>query len=622
MANTSRSTLIVAGNGMVGHRLLEALVEKGATDQWDIVAFAEEPRPAYDRVALSSLFSGSTPDEIALPSATSSPTPTPSPTVHLGERVASVDRQAHQVVSSTGRRVAYDALVLATGSTPFVPPIPGHDAAGCFVYRTIEDVEAIKAWAADCRVGVVIGGGLLGLEAANALVHLGLVTHVVELAPRLMPVQVDDGGGDALRRHIAALGVTVHTGCRSTEVLTWAARGRPGGRAGGARRVAGLRLDDGKELVSSLVVFSAGIRPRDELARAAGLEVGKRGGVVVDEACRTSDPAIFAIGECALVAGRTWGLVSPGYQMAKVVADRLMEGDSTFTGADCSTKLKLLGVDVASFGDAHGEAPGTESLTFADARAPIYRKLVLDTADGRVVGGVLVGDASGYTELAAMAQGFMTTPAEPAALVLPVGVAGASSGARGAGVAGLSGSATICNCENVSKGAICAAVTDGGATDVAGVRSATKAGTGCGGCLPLLADLVDDELGRAGVAVSKALCEHFAYSRQELFDIIRAEELASFSDLLARRGTGRGCEICKPAVASMLASMGSGYILDAAQAALQDTNDHFLANLQRDGTYSVIPRVPGGEITPEQLITLGEVARDFGLYSKITGGQR
>jgi len=630
MANTPRSTLVVAGNGMVGHRLLEALVEKGATDQWDIVTFAEEPRPAYDRVALSSLFSGSSPDEIALPAPSSAATP--GLTVHLGERVASVDRQARQVVSSIGRRVTYDALVLATGSAPFVPPIPGHDAAGCFVYRTIDDVEAIKAWATDCRVGVVIGGGLLGLEAANALVHLGLVTHVVELAPRLMPVQVDDGGGDALRRHIQALGVTVHTGCRSAEVLTWAARGRPGGgtgmgggpgsRTGSARRVAGLRLDDGKELVSSLVVFSAGIRPRDELARACGLEVGERGGVVVDEACRTSDPAIFAIGECALVAGRTWGLVSPGYQMAKVVADRLMDGSSTFTGADCSTKLKLLGVDVASFGDAHGEAPGTESLTFADARAPIYRKLVLDTADGRVVGGVLVGDASGYTELAAMAQGFMTTPSEPAALVLPVGVAGASTGARGAGVAGLSESATICNCENVSKGSICAAVSDGGATDVAGIKSATKAGTGCGGCLPLLADLVDDELSRAGVAVTKHLCEHFAYSRQELFDIVRAEELTSFSKLLAKRGTGRGCEVCKPAVASMLASTGSGYILDAAQAALQDTNDHFLANLQRDGTYSVIPRVPGGEITPEQLITLGEVARDFGLYSKITGGQR
>ncbi len=620
MASTPRRTLVVAGHGMVGQRLVETLAERGAADRWDVVVFGEEPRAAYDRVALSSLFAGAAPDDIALPSS-----PAPALTLHLGERVVSIDREAHQVVSSAGRRVAYHALVLATGSAPFVPPIPGHDAAGCFVYRTIEDVEAIKAWAAGCRVGVVIGGGLLGLEAANALRHLGLVTHVVELAPRLMPVQVDDGGGEALRRHIQALGVTVHTGCRSAEVLTWAARGGAGGspetKARGARRVAGLRLDDGTELVAGMVVFSAGIRPRDELARSAGLEVGQRGGVVVDEACRTPDPAVYAIGECALVAGRTWGLVSPGYQMARVVADRLMGGEATFTGADCSTKLKLLGVDVASFGDAHGEAAGTESLTFADARAPVYRKLVLDTSDGRVVGGVLVGDASGYTELAAMAQGFMTTPSEPAALVLPVG-AGISTGARGAGVAGLAGCSTICNCENVSKDAICSAITDDGVTDVAGVKAATRAGTGCGGCLPLLADLVADELGRAGVALSNHLCEHFAYSRQELFDIIRAEELFTFSDLLARRGTGRGCEVCKPAVASMLASLGSGYILDAHQAGLQDTNDHFLANLQRDGTYSVVPRVPGGEITPARLVVLGEVARDFGLYAKITGAQR
>ncbi len=604
-----RRTLIVAGHGMVGNRLVETLLERGFNDQWNLVVFAEEPRPAYDRVALSSLFAGAREEELSLcrPGLVS----TPNLRLHLGESVRSIDRTEHAVTSSSGRRVGYDALVLATGSAPFVPPIPGTDAAGCFVYRTIDDVEAIRAWVKHCQVGVVIGGGLLGLEAANALVSLGLTTHVVELAPRLMPLQVDGGGGSALRRQIEGLGVTVHTGSRSAEVLTWAARARS------PRRVSGIRLDGGSDLVAGIVVFSAGIRPRDELARQAGLAVGERGGITVDSGCVTSDPAIFAIGECAHVAGRTWGLVSPGYQMARVVADRLTGvPEACFTGADLSTKLKLLGVDVASFGDAHGEAPGSEALCFSDARSNIYRKLVVDVTDGRVLGGVLVGDASGYTELAAMAQGMMSTPSELASMVLPAG-AEAGTGARRAGVGALSGASTICNCENVCKDAICTAIL-AGATEVSAVKSATRAGTGCGACVPLLVDLLAD----SGAGPSRHLCEHFSYTRQELFDIVAVEHITSFSALLASRGTGRGCEICKPAVASMLASLGGGYILDGEQASLQDTNDHFLANMQRDGTYSVIPRVPGGEITPAKLIVLGQLAAEFGLYTKITGAQR
>lgn len=604
-----RRTLVVAGHGMVGHRLVETLVERGFSEHTDVVVFSEEPRPAYDRVALSSLFAGKTPEELSL--LRPGFVPATGLSLHLGESVSGIDRRAKVVTSSSGRRVAYDTLVLATGSAPFVPPIPGTDAAGCFVYRTIPDVEAIKAWAAQRQVGVVIGGGLLGLEAANALLQLGLRTHVVELAPRLMPLQVDDGGGLALRRQMEGLGVMVHPSSRSAEVLTWAARARS------PARVRGIRLDDSSELAAGMVVFSAGIRPRDELARAAGLAVGERGGVSVDEACATSDPSIYAIGECALAVGRVWGLVSPGYQMARVVADRLTGvPDAAFTGADLSTKLKLCGVDVASFGDAHGTAPGAEGILFSDARANIYRKLVVDVTDGRVLGGVLVGDASGYTQLAAMAQGTMSTPDELAAMVLPAGAA-AGAGARLAGVGALSGSSTICNCENVSKDSVCAAIALG-ASEVSAIKGATRAGTGCGACVPLLMDL----LAASGVEGARHLCEHFAHSRQELFDIVRVEHITSFAELLSSRGTGRGCEVCKPAVASMLASLGSGYILEGEQASLQDTNDHFLANMQRDGTYSVIPRVPGGEITPARLITLGEVAAEFGLYTKITGAQR
>ncbi|MGH9269498.1 MAG: nitrite reductase large subunit NirB, partial [Acidimicrobiales bacterium] len=571
---------------------------------------------AYDRVGLSSLFTGTSAEDLSLVS----------PgfydqlglRLYTGEAVAAIERDRQEVVTTTGRRVGYDALVLATGSYPFVPPVPGRDAAGCFVYRTIDDLEAIRAYAVSCRVGAVVGGGLLGLEAANALHSLSLETHVVEFCPRLMPVQVDDGGGAALRRRIEALGVVVHTGMQTSEIVV-----------GADGRVAAMRFaGDQGDLPADIVVFSAGIRPRDDLARGAGLEVGERGGVVVDEACRTSDPRIYAIGECALARGRIWGLVSPGYQMARVVADRVLGGDEAFEGADLSTKLKLMGVDVASFGDAFGTSEGAESLTYADPVGNVYKRLVVGppvparrgrAAPRPLIGGILVGDASMYTTLVQMARGEMPTPEDLDQLIVPAreGTGGQSP----AGVGALAETATVCSCNSVTKAAICGAIA-GGCHDVGALKSATRAGTGCGGCVPLVTDILRLELARAGVSLSTDVCEHFAYSRQELFDLVRVHRISSFSELVGGYGRGRGCEICKPAVASMLASMGSGYILAGEQAGLQDTNDHFLANLQRDGTYSVIPRVPGGEITPDQLITIGQVAKDFGLYTKITGGQR
>ncbi|MDP9402379.1 MAG: nitrite reductase large subunit NirB [Actinomycetota bacterium] len=602
-----RRTLVVAGHGMVGHKLLESLVERGGTERWDIVTFCEERRPAYDRVALSSFFTGTSAEELSL--VAPGFFDAAGLEIHLGDPLASIDRQAGKVVSARGTRVAYDALVLATGSYPFVPPVPGHDLPGCFVYRTIDDLEAIRAAAAGRRVGAVVGGGLLGLEAANALRSLGLETHVVEFAPRLMPVQVDDGGGSVLRRRIEALGVAVHTGMATKEIV-----------AGADGRVAAMRFAEGDDLPVDLVVFSAGIRPRDQLARDCGLEVGERGGVVVDEACRTSDPRIYAIGECAVAHGRTWGLVAPGYQMARVVADRLLGGDATFAGGDMSTKLKLMGIDVASFGDAFGATPAAQSITFSDPVANVYKRLVVSGDGARVLGGILVGDASMYPTLVQMARGDMPTPPRPDELVLPA----ASGDAATTGVDALAATATVCSCNNVTKGAICAAVASAGCTDLAGVKAATAAGTGCGGCVPLVTELLNGELRRAGVDVRRGLCEHFDHTRQELFELVRVQQMTSFSQVLAGHGRGLGCEVCKPAVASMLASLGrgSGYILDGEQASLQDTNDHFLANLQRDGTYSVVPRVPGGEITPDQLITIGQVAKEFGLYTKITGGQR
>jgi len=624
-ASDARRTLIVVGNGMVGHKLLEVLAERGATAEWDIVTFCEESRLAYDRVGLSSFFAGATAEDLSLVA----------PgffdqaglRVYVGDAVASIDTATAEVVSTKGVRIAYDALVMATGSYPFVPPVPGRDAAGCFVYRTIDDLEAIAAYAADAKVGSVVGGGLLGLEAANALRSLGLDTHVVEFAPRLMPVQVDDGGGMALRRRIEDLGVTVHTATATGEIVA-----DDDGRVSAMRFTAQGDNPPG-ELATDLVVFSAGIRPRDDLARAAGLAVGERGGIVVDEACRTSDPRIFAIGECAVAAGRVWGLVAPGYQMARVVADRILGGDATFAGADMSTKLKLMGIDVASFGDAFATSPGAEAITFADPVTNVYKRLVVGpppppaasekpgtTPPIRpLVGGILVGDASLYQTLVQMTRGEMPTPARLEELIFP---AGANGTATRVGVGALADTATVCSCNTVTKGDICAAIAADGVTDVGAIKACTKAGTGCGGCVPLVTELLRDELKKAGVEVGNNLCEHFTYSRQELFDIVRIHHIDTFSELLAAHGSGRGCEICKPAVASMLASLGNGYILKAEQAALQDTNDHFLANLQRDGTYSVVPRVPGGEITPDQLIAIGSIAKQFGLYTKITGAQR
>ena len=599
-------TLVVVGQGMVGYKLLECLVENGATDTWRIVAFGEEPRAAYDRVSLSTYFSGRSAEDLCL----ADPDVLDHPAIEFvpGDPVTSLDREARKVTSASGRTIAYDGLVLATGSYPFVPPIPGHDGPGSFVYRTIEDLDAIRAYAADCGTGVVIGGGLLGLEAAGALLGLGLSTHIVEFAPRLMTIQVDDGGGETLRRTIEAMDIAVHTSKSTTEIV----------RGGGGGRVEGLTFADGETLAADMVVFSAGIRPRDELARSADLALGERGGVLTDEACRTSDPHIYAIGECAAVGGRIYGLVSPGYAQARVVADRLVGGDATFDGADMSTKLKLLGVDVASFGDAHGTTDGCHQLTFDDPIAGVYKKIVISPDKDKLLGGILVGDASDYGTLHQWMASNTDLPLHPSDLILP----SRQGGKPLLGVAAIGDGSTICNCNNVAKGTICSAIADGGLTTVGQVKAATKAGTGCGSCVPLCTAILHHELEKAGVTIDRSLCEHFPFTRQQLFDVVRVRQVRTFEELISGWGRGRGCEICRPAVASMLASLWNDYVLDPAHAGLQDTNDRFLANMQKDGSYSIVPRVPGGEISPEKLIALGEVAREFNLYSKITGAQR
>jgi nitrite reductase (NADH) large subunit len=601
----NKPRLVVVGNGMVGHRFVQVASDRGLATHWSLLVVAEENRTAYDRVHLSRWFEGTGEDELSL--VEPGEYERLGVAVIAGDAVIALDREARCVTTASGRVLGYDKLVLATGSLPFVPQIEGRQLPGCFVYRTLDDLAAIRAAAARAQSAAVIGGGLLGLEAAGALRTLGMQTHVVELAPRLMPMQIDEAAGSVLRGRIEALGVSVHAGKTTRAVL-----------AGGDGRVRGLRFADGGELAVDLVVFSAGIVPRDELARSAGLALGARGGVAIDASCRTSDANILAIGECAALHGRCYGLVAPGYRMAAAAAATLAGDPHPIDALETSTRLKLLGVDVGSFGDALAATPGASVVSLFDGASAVYKKLVLSADRKRLIGGVLVGDASSYAQLCAHMQSGAELPEHPEAWFLPAPVAGE----RRRGVDALPAAATICTCHNVDKSAICEAIRARKLTAVSGIKSCTRAGTGCGSCVPLLGELLRAELSRAGVTLDNHLCEHFAHSRQQLFHLVRVQRIRSFDELIERHGRGDGCEVCKPAVASILASTWNEYVLSPERAGLQDTNDRFLANIQRDGTYSVVPRLPAGEVTPDQLIALGRIAKKFGLYTKITGGQR
>jgi nitrite reductase (NADH) large subunit len=497
-------------------------------------------------------------------------------------------------------------LVLATGSYPFVPPIKGNDHPHCLVYRTLDDLDAIRASSEGARTGVVVGGGLLGLEAANALKSLGLEAHVVEFAPRLMPVQLDDDGGALLCHKIEELGVQV-----LTEKATKAITEREDGRLR-------MNFSDESFLDTDLIVFSAGIRPQDALARASGLEIGERGGIVIDNHCNTSDPNVHAIGECALWEQKIFGLVVPGYTMARTLSAALNgDRETAFTGADMSTKLKLLGVDVGSIGDAHAQTPGARNIRFIDEQAGHYRRMVISEDGKTLLGAILVGDNSHYDTLLQYALNGITLPENPEILILPE----SQGGVPALGPDALPETASICSCHNVTKGDICGAI-DTGCSDLGSVKAETKASTGCGGCTALLKNVVDSELEKRGVEVNKDLCEHFPYSRQELFHLVKVNGIRTFRKLISQHGKGHGCDICKPAVASILATCWNEHILATDHVPLQDTNDTFMANMQKNGTYSIVPRIPGGEITPDKLIVLGEVAKEYDLYTKITGGQR
>ena len=602
---SATQNIVVIGNGMVGHKFLESLVAIDDTQSYNITVLCEEPRAAYDRVYLSSYFAGKTAEDLSLVS--EGFFETNKIDIKLNCKAESIDRSAKIVKTQTGETISYDKLVLATGSFPFVPPVPGHDRANCPVYRTIEDLEEIKASAQGAKVGVVVGGGLLGLEAAKALHDLGLETHVVEFAPRLMAVQVDEAGGELLKTKIEELGVKVHTG-KNTQNIT-----------DGDECFHKMEFADGESLETDVILFSAGIRPQDAIARESEIELGPRGGISINDHCQTSDPDVYAIGECALWGGMIYGLVAPGYNMAKVAAQHITgAGTDTFEGADMSTKLKLMGVDVASIGDCHARTEGALCYSYNDEVNQVYKKIVVSADKKLLLGAVMIGDADDYGNLLQLALNSIELPKNPEALILP-SIDGMEKPALGTDA--LPDTAQICSCNDVSKGAICCSVRDGAQT-IGDVKGATTAATACGGCTALVTQVMNAELANLGVEVNTDICEHFAYTRQDLYNMVRIEEIKSFEELLEKHGKGHGCEICKPLAGSILASVWNEYVLDDKHIGLQDTNDIYLGNMQKDGTYSVVPRMPAGEVTPEGLIEIGQIAKDYGLYTKLTGGQR
>ena len=617
MSNTIVSTmnkakLVVIGNGMVGHHFIERAIEQGLHDQFEIHVFAEEDRPAYDRVYLSSYFEHKDVSKLNLVDL--SRYEDAQIQLHLNQRITNIDAANQCISTEDGTQIDYAELVLATGSYPFVPPIPGREHPHCHVYRTIKDLDDILSTAEKPKVkkGVVVGGGLLGLEAAKALVTLGLETYVVEFAPQLMGVQLDAAGGDILKRKIEALGVKVLTGKNTKAIIDNTLSDE-------ASCHLTMQFADDTSLDTDMIVFSAGIRPQDGIIKSnpeCGIEIGTRGGILIDEACRTNAPNVYAIGECAVWDNTVFGLVAPGYSMASICAAQIA-GDhaQTFTGADMSTKLKLMGVDVGSIGDAHGATENSLSYLYQNPAEGIYKKLVTTADNKRLLGAVLVGDTEDYNNLLQLFLNDIDLPTHPESLILP------NVEKPTMGIENLPDSATICSCYNVTKGAICAAVEDGAYT-MAEVKSCTSAGTGCGGCAPMVKDTLGYQLTALGFEVNNNLCEHFAYSRQELYSLIRVQGIKTFDALLDEHGSGHGCEICKPTVASILASCWNDYVLKPELTPLQDSNDYYLGNIQKDGTYSVVPRVPGGEITADKLIILGQVAKEFNLYTKITGGQR
>lgn len=600
--------VIVIGNGMVGYKFCEKLAAHPQYKDFTLTVFGEEGRPAYDRVHLSEYVSQNNADQLTL-------APAKWYTEHqidlrLAELITNIDPIAQTVTSHKDQTYTYDYLILATGSSPFVPNLQGRDKKGVFVYRTIEDIDGIREYTKKLKTqgksqAIVMGGGLLGLEAANCAKNLGLNTTVVELSPRLMPRQLDQTASDILQETIEGMDIKI--------LLDKATQSIEGGN-----HIESIQFKDGSQLKTDILIVSAGIRPRDELGRKIGLTLGERGGIVVNPYMQTSIENIYAIGEVACYNRFTYGLVAPGYEMAAIAVDHLTGGKLAMKEfIDLSTQLKLIGTEVASFGDPFIEGSNVRVIKYENKLKGIYKRINISKDGRQLLGGILVGDNADYNALFQLYINKLKLSDHPEDYLL--GARNGDSSVLGS-VLDLPDTAQICSCENVTKQDIQSKIKDETCHSIKDIVQCTKATTGCGGCKPMVVDLINESLKSMGKTVKETICSHFEYSRQELYTLIKYRKIKTYDDALDKLGQGHGCEICKPVLASLFASI---YMETAnQQPTIQDSNDRFLANIQRNGSYSVVPRVPGGEISPQKLIVIGQIAEKYNLYTKITGGQR
>lgn len=602
--------ILVIGGGPAAWRFVRSFLKENTADI--VTVLSEEDHVPYDRVALEKLFKEPTKDLTLA-----------NPEIWDDERVnlvrgvlgSEIKRAERIVIGSDGKEYPYDELILATGSRAFKIPIAGSEKA--HVFRTIEDVQTMVSEVARLKEelgrtpkAIVVGGGLLGLEAAEGLRDLGAEPTILDVAPWLLSIEVDEGGGHLVNRLIREAGIEIETGAFISTV-----------NLDKSGAVTSVSVADGMgdeaavtQIPADIVCMAAGIRPNDQIARDADLEIGERGGVIVSDRCRSvTDEHIWAIGEVACVLGRVWGLVAPANQMADAAAKNLNGGDEFVEEFDIATKLKFSGLEVGGFGDRRGTTKDALEISYNDPAKKIYQKIVVSPDAKTLLGGVFVGDASPFDSLKPLLG--RELPADPAVYL-------SAAGGEGAPDTELPDDAILCSCNNISFGEIRESIAEGN-QDVPSIKAATTAGTQCGSCVPMIQKTLVQQMKKMGMTVSKALCEHFEFSRAELFTAIKATDYNDFPSILARFGKGEdGCAICKPTVASILSSIRDSHVLDGGRGGLQETNDRNLANMQKDGTYGVIPRIPGGEITPEKLAVIAQVGQDYGLYTKINGAQR
>nr|WP_209982191.1 nitrite reductase large subunit NirB [Azospirillum picis] len=601
-----KERLVVVGNGMAGMKTVEELLAK-APGRYEITVFGAEPHPNYNRIMLSPVLAGEkTFEQIVLQGRDWYDAN--GITLLTGEPVEGIDRTAKTVISRAGRVVPYDRLLIATGSMPFIIPVPGSTLPGVIGFRDLADVDAMLAAAAKGGRAVVIGGGLLGLEAANGLRVKGMEVTVIHLMPTLMERQLDPSAGILLQRELERRGIDVLTGADTAEII-------------GTEHVTGVRLKDGRDLPADIVVMAVGIRPNMALGKAAGLDCGR--GIRVDDRMRTSDPSIYAVGECVEHRGLTYGLVAPLFEMAKVLAGDLagQEGGA-YAGSVTSTKLKVTGVDVFSAGDFSG-GEGTEDIVFRDAARGVYKRLVLK--DGKLLGAVLYGDTKDGAWYFSLLKDGADVSAERDTMIFGQGFGSADAGNPNAAVAALPDSAEICGCNGVCKGTIVKAITGKGLTSLDEVKAHTKASASCGGCSGTVEALLAATLGDGFKAAPKLkpMCKCTSHTHDAVRAAIVAQGLRTMPDVFQAMEwtTPDGCASCRPALNYYLLCAWPGEYKDDYQSRYINERAH--ANIQKDGTYSVVPRMWGGLTSASELRAIADVVDKFNIPTvKVTGGQR